>query len=103
LAAVGVSFQMHLFILDRAPQPFDENVVHEAAASVHRNRDAGRRELADESLGGEGGALIGIEIRGFPNRSSASSSAAAQKLTSLVFDSRHARTARLAQSMIATR
>ena len=42
-------------------------------------------------------------VRGFPNRSSASSSAAAQKLASLVFDSRHARTARLAQSMIATR
>src|SRR5208337_4625159 len=61
LAAVGVSFQMHLFILDRAPQPFEENVVHEAAASVHRNRDAGRRELAGESRGGEGGALIAIE------------------------------------------
>jgi hypothetical protein len=44
-----------------------------------------------------------LKIRGFPNRSSASSSAAAQKLASLVFDSRHARTARLAQSMIATR
>ena len=47
---VGISFQMHFFIPDRAPQPFDENVVHEAAASVHRNRDAGRRELAGESL-----------------------------------------------------
>jgi hypothetical protein len=40
LAAIGVGFQMHLFILDGAPQPFDEDVVHEAAASVHRNRDA---------------------------------------------------------------
>ena len=28
---------MHFFVLDRAPQPFDENVVHEAAASVHRD------------------------------------------------------------------
>jgi hypothetical protein len=44
-----------------------------------------------------------LKIRGFPNRSSASSSAAAQKLASLVFDSRYARTARLAQSVIATR
>ena len=43
--------------LDRAPQPFDENVVHEAAASVHRNRDAGRHKLAGENLGGESGAL----------------------------------------------
>ena len=57
LAGVGISFQMHLFVLDRAPQPFDENVVHEAAASVHRNRDAGRHKLAGESLGGESGAL----------------------------------------------
>src|SRR5271157_5506597 len=31
LAAIGIGFQMHLFILDGAPQPFDENVVHEAA------------------------------------------------------------------------
>ena len=61
LAAIGVGFQMHFFVLDRAPQPFDENVVHEAAASVHRNRDAGRHKLAGESLGGESGALIGIE------------------------------------------
>ena len=52
---------MHLFILDGAPQPFDENVVHEAAASVYRNLDAGRHKLASESLGGESGALIAIE------------------------------------------
>ena len=40
LAAAGVSFQMYFFIFDRAPQPFDENVIHEPAAPVHRNRDA---------------------------------------------------------------
>src|SRR3984957_10016280 len=44
--AIGVGFQMDFFVLDRAPQPFDENVVHEAAASVHRNHDAGRHKLA---------------------------------------------------------
>jgi hypothetical protein len=48
---------MHFFVLDRAPQPFDENVVHEAAASVHRNLDAGYHKLAGESLGSESGAL----------------------------------------------
>src|ERR1700722_20433861 len=57
LAAIGVGVQMHFFVLDRAPQPFDENVVHEAATSVHRNHDAGRHKLAGESLGGESGAL----------------------------------------------
>jgi hypothetical protein len=39
-----------------------------------------------------------LKISGLPNFASASSSAAAQKLASLVFDSRLARTARLAQS-----
>jgi hypothetical protein len=31
---------MHFLVLDRAPQPFDENIVHETTASVHRNRNA---------------------------------------------------------------
>jgi hypothetical protein len=40
---------------------------------------------------------------GLPNRASASSSAATQKPASIVFDSRHASTLRVAQSMIATK
>src|SRR5229473_3511097 len=28
---------MHFLVFDRAPQPFDENIVHETTASVHRN------------------------------------------------------------------
>src|SRR5271169_4260610 len=32
LATVGISFQMHFFVLDRAPQAFDEDVVHETPA-----------------------------------------------------------------------
>jgi hypothetical protein len=103
LAAIGVGFQMHLFILDRAPQPFDENVVHETAASVHRNRDAGRRELACESLGGESGALIGVEDPRLSEAKHRLLQRRGAELASLVFDNRHARTARLAQSMIATR
>ena len=39
-APVSIGFQMHFLIFDRAPQPVDENVVHETTASVHRNRDA---------------------------------------------------------------
>jgi hypothetical protein len=42
-------------------------------------------------------------VRLLPYRSRASSSASKQKPVSMVFDRRHARTARLAQSMIATR
>src|SRR4051794_36109451 len=44
-----------------------------------------------------------LKISGRPNRASASSRASTQKLVSRVFDSRHGSTARLAQSMIATR
>jgi hypothetical protein len=49
-------------------------------------------------------ALIGVlKISGLPNFAGASWSAARQHETSIVFDSRHASTARDAQSMIATR
>ena len=47
-ASVGIGFQMHFLVFERAPQPFDENVVHAAPASVHRNRDACRLEPAGE-------------------------------------------------------
>jgi|GEM_PF-848326 len=44
-----------------------------------------------------------LKISGRPNRASASSSASTQNELSMVFDSRHASRARLAQSMTATR
>src|SRR5450432_4077160 len=54
-------FQMHFLVFDRAPQPFDENIVHETTASVHRNRDAGGLEPTGEGRAGELQALIGVE------------------------------------------
>ena len=44
-----------------------------------------------------------LKISGLPKRASASSSASSQNDTSMLFHSRHASTARLVQSMIATR
>jgi hypothetical protein len=44
-----------------------------------------------------------LKISGLPNRASASSSAETQNETSIVLDNRQLRTARLAQSMTATR
>ena len=44
-----------------------------------------------------------LKMFGFPKRASASSSAETQNEQSMVLDSRQASTARLAQSMIATR
>jgi hypothetical protein len=43
-----------------------------------------------------------LKISGVPNRANASSSAETQNETSRVFDSRHASTARLDQSITAT-
>src|SRR6266852_6212728 len=81
---------MHFLVFDRAPQPFDENIVHETTASVHRNRDACGLEPAGEGDAGELRALIGVEYlrRAVPRQS---------------FVERRARTARVAQSIIATR
>jgi len=52
---------MHFLVFDRTPQSFDENVVHETTASVHRNRDARSLEHAGEGGAGELRALIGVE------------------------------------------
>src|SRR5271156_5598484 len=57
-AAVRIGFQVDLLIFDRAPQPLDEDVVHEAAAPVHRDRDPGRLQLSGERNAGELRALI---------------------------------------------
>src|SRR5205807_7225466 len=66
LAAVGIGLQMDLFIFDRAPQPFDEDVVHEAATPVHRNRDARSFESVGERGAGELRALVGVEYLRLP-------------------------------------
>src|SRR5262245_31783918 len=101
LSTVGVALKVDVLMLERAPQPLDEDVVHPAPASVHGNGDAGRDKHSCEGCRGELRALIGFEDlrRAF---ASPSCRAAMQKETSIVFDSRHDRTARLAQSMIAT-
>ena len=41
LAAVGVAFEIDVLVLERPPQPFDEDVVHPASAPVHRDPDLG--------------------------------------------------------------
>ena len=46
LAAVGAAFQIEVLVLQRAPDPFDEDVVQPAAAPVHRDAGAGLDENA---------------------------------------------------------
>src|SRR5208283_3364093 len=40
-APVGVALEVDVLALERAPEAFDEHVVHPAAAAVHRDADAG--------------------------------------------------------------
>src|SRR5439155_9451011 len=102
LAAVGVAFEVDVLVFQAAPQPLDEHVVDPAAPPVHRDADAGLRQHAGEVPLVNWLPWSVLKISGLPNRASASSSAARQNPTSIVFDSRQASTARLAQSMIAT-
>ena len=53
--------QVHFFVLDRAPQSFDEHVVAPGASSIHRNRDIVPDQRTRERGAGELAALIGVE------------------------------------------
>ena len=47
-------------VFERAPQPFDENVVERASAAIHADRDAATFERSQEVGRGELRALIGV-------------------------------------------
>ena len=40
IQAAGEVAGIDQFVLERAPQPFDENVVESAATAIHADRDA---------------------------------------------------------------
>ena len=103
-ATIGVAFEIDVLVFQRAPQAFDEHIVHPAAAPVHRDLYARLDQHAGEVRAGELTALIGVEdfaaaVSGqrFLQRRHARHEA------SIVFDNRQESTARLAQSITATR
>jgi hypothetical protein len=100
--AAGVALEINVLVLQRPPQPLDEDIVHPATAAIHGDRDAGFGKAPVKAAEVNCEPWSVLKISGLPNLASASSSAATQNETSIVFDSRHARTARDAQSMIAT-
>jgi hypothetical protein len=61
LGHVLVRPQVYLFILEGAPEPFDEDVIAEATAPIHADGDAMRAKYAGEVVVGELAALIGVE------------------------------------------
>jgi hypothetical protein len=61
VTAVDVALEVDVLMLERAPQPFDEDVVHPAAAAIHRDAHTGGYQHAGEGCAGELAALIGVE------------------------------------------
>src|SRR5271169_926298 len=56
-----VGFQIHLLVLDAAPQPLDEDIVPPGALAVHADGDAVFDQHAGECRAGELAALIRVE------------------------------------------
>ena len=61
LSPILVCLQVHLLVLDAAPQPFHEDVVHAPAPAVHAHLNGLRQQHAGEGLAGELAALVGVE------------------------------------------
>src|SRR5574338_1224607 len=59
--AVGARAQIDPLVLDRPPQPLDEDVVVAAPAPVHADADAVALEHPGERFRGELAALVGIK------------------------------------------
>lgn len=60
-----VGTQVHVFVLDAAPQTLDEHVIDPAALAVHADGDVMGLESTCERLRGELGTLVGVEdLRG---------------------------------------
>ena len=53
--------QVHVLVLDAAPQTLDEHVVHPSALAIHADRDGVTLEHVGERVRGELAPLVGIE------------------------------------------
>ncbi len=62
--------QVDLFVLKRAPEPFDKAVVAPAAFAIHADADRMVEEDPGKRRARELGALIGVEDPGHPYRDS---------------------------------
>ena len=96
-AAVGVALEVDVPVLERAPQPFEEDLVHLAAAAVHRDANAGGDQTPVNAAPVNWMPWSVLKISGRSCRASASSEASTQNEASMVLDSRHDSVARLAQ------
>jgi hypothetical protein len=58
---VFVGMQENFFVLERAPDALDEDVVDASTSAVHADRDSSAAQYAGERLRGELRALVGVE------------------------------------------
>ena len=100
-ARIGI--EVDFLVFEASPQSLDEDVVHAAALAVHADRDVVTLQRTGEVIMVNWLPWSVLKISGRPWRASASSSAATENSAVSVFDSRHASTARLTQSMMTTR
>ena len=82
---------------------FDEDVVHPAATPIHRDADVGLLVDVGEGKAGELRALIRVEDIRLAEAGDRLLQRCNAEVGIIVFESLHARTFRLNQSMIATR
>src|SRR3954463_4313692 len=64
LADRVVGPEVDLLVLDRSPEPLDEDVVAPGALAVHADGDAGLAQHAGEVVAGELAARVGVEDLG---------------------------------------
>src|SRR3954453_12384920 len=77
IEAAGEVAGIDQFVLERAPHPFDENIVEGSATAIHADCDATLLERSEEFGRGELRALVGVpdfrltEAEGCPERNQA--------------------------------
>ena len=98
-----VGLEIHLLVFDRAPQALDEHVVFQQPlpSMLISIVWAFRTPVKASDVNCDPWSVL--KICGAPKRSRASSRASTQESASRVVASRQERTARVAQSMMATR
>ena len=103
LLHVVVGNQVDLFVLEGAPEAFNEDVVDPAPLPSMLTLMFRVRSAFVNAVDVNCDPWSVLKISGVPKRSSASQSASTQKVESSVLDKRHESTRREHQSMMATR
>src|SRR5215472_5052792 len=61
LAPFGIALEVDVLILERPPQPLDEEVVHPTTSAIHGDLDPCARQCTGEGGTSELAALVGVE------------------------------------------